>query len=75
MLMCYHREHQTAKGICKSTQLYNPDYSCPLLDNVVPSLEKKKNLYEIHSPKSRKAENLDRKKQTYINSEDEYIKF
>lgn len=42
MLMCYHRENQTAKGICKSTELYNASYSYPLFDNVFPSLERKK---------------------------------
>lgn len=43
LLICYHRENQRAKGICKSTQLYNPEHSHPLFDNAFPSLHLKKN--------------------------------
>lgn len=72
MLVCYHRETMTAKGIWKSTQLYNPDYAHPLFDHIFPSSEKKNK--EIHSPNSWKTESRQTKAYLHKNSEDEYIK-
>lgn len=65
VLMCYHKENQTAKEICKSTELVILTHH--LIIYFLLWRERKRT--EIHSPKSRKAEKSDRQKQSYRNFE------